>query len=139
MDLSGQGRQVFLTPARNVKYQESKWCVLDTTAKDFSKLGESITYACTFSDCTSLGYGSSCNGLDATGNASYAFNMFFQVQKQADESCFFNGLAKVTDRNPSSGDCNFTVQIVSSGAAALMANVAAAFVVMTVAVMGILF
>ncbi|XP_078430868.1 O-Glycosyl hydrolases family 17 protein [Wolffia australiana] len=125
MDLSGQRRQIFLTAAKNVKYQPAKWCVFNPAAEDLSKLGESITYACTFSDCTALGYGSSCNGLDARGNASYAFNMFFQVQNQAEESCYFNGLATVTTQNPSTGTCNFTIQIVGGGASGGGSRVAA--------------
>ncbi|MBA0561427.1 hypothetical protein Golob_018257, partial [Gossypium lobatum] len=84
LDLSGQNQNRFLIPAQNVEYLPQKWCVFNPNANDLSKLADNINYACTFSDCTALGYGSSCNILDANGNASYAFNMYYQVQNQND-------------------------------------------------------
>lgn len=118
MDLSGQvppSNQ--LVAAKNVNYLPQKWCALDPDAKgDKSKLADNVNYACTFSDCTALGYGSSCNGLDADANASYAFNMYFQAQGQKETSCFFQGLGTITDQNQSTNQCNFIVQIdVSAG------------------------
>ncbi|KAK8964225.1 Glucan endo-1,3-beta-glucosidase 8 [Platanthera guangdongensis] len=83
MDLSGMvPASKLLVPAKNVNYLREKWCLLNPGAKDGypKKLADNVNYACTFSDCTTLGYGSSCNGLDADANASYAFNMYFQAQ-----------------------------------------------------------
>nr|GMC95578.1 glucan endo-1,3-beta-glucosidase 8-like [Ipomoea batatas] len=114
MDLTGQGQDKLLARAQDVKYLPNKWCRLRPDAKDLSKLADNINYACTFSDCTALGYGSSCNGLDANGNASYAFNMYFQVQNQDEFSCNFQGLAMVTDVNISQANCNFSIQIATS-------------------------
>ncbi|MBA0687323.1 hypothetical protein Goari_014871 [Gossypium aridum] len=114
LDLSGQNQNRFLIPAQNVEYLPQKWCVFNPNANDLSKLADNINYACTFSDCTALGYGSSCNILDANGNASYAFNMYYQVQNQNDMACNFQGLATVTTQNPSQGTCNFIIQIASS-------------------------
>lgn len=114
MDLTGQGQDKFLVGAENVEYLSKKWCMFNSNAKDLSKLADNINYACTFSDCTALGYGSSCNGLDANGNASYAFNMYYQAQNQGDFSCNFQGLAMVTDQNISQANCNFTIQIATS-------------------------
>ncbi|XP_054799996.1 glucan endo-1,3-beta-glucosidase 8-like isoform X2 [Prosopis cineraria] len=114
MDLSGQNQNKLLVGARNVKYLSSKWCMFNPNAKDLSKLADNINYACTFGDCTSLGYGSSCNNLDANGNASYAFNMYYQVQNQDDMACNFQGLAKITTQNISTPTCNFVIQISSS-------------------------
>ncbi|KAH1083535.1 hypothetical protein J1N35_023296 [Gossypium stocksii] len=114
LDLSGQNQNRFLIPAQNVEYLPQKWCVFNPNANDLSKLADNINYACTFSDCTALGYGSSCNILDANGNASYAFNMYYQVQNQNDMACNFQGLAIVTTQNPSQGTCNFIIQIASS-------------------------
>ncbi|XP_010257709.1 PREDICTED: glucan endo-1,3-beta-glucosidase 8-like [Nelumbo nucifera] len=111
MDLSGQGQNTFLVAAKNVKYLPQRWCVLNPNAEDLSKLGENINFACTHSDCTALGYGSSCGNLDTQGNASYAFNMYYQAQNQQDLSCNFQGLAMVTTQNASQGNCNFTIQI----------------------------
>lgn len=113
MDLSGQGQDKFLVGAKDVQYLPKKWCMLRPTARDLSKLGDNINYACTYSDCTALGYGSSCNGLDVNGNASYAFNMYFQIQNHDELSCNFQGLAMVTEQNISQANCNFTIQIVA--------------------------
>ncbi|KAK2982031.1 hypothetical protein RJ640_029259 [Escallonia rubra] len=118
MDFSGQGQNKFLVPAPNVQYNPQKWCQFNPNAKDLSKLADNIDYACTFADCTSLGYGSSCNALDANGNASYAFNAYFQVQNQNEMSCNFEGLASVTSQNISQGECNFTIQILATFASA---------------------
>ncbi|KAL9150616.1 hypothetical protein ABFS82_11G000600 [Erythranthe guttata] len=112
MDLSGQQEEdKYLVGAQNVKYLPAKWCMLRPDAKDLSKLAKNIDYACTFGDCTALGYGSSCNSLDANGNASFAFNMYFQIQNQGRLSCNFEGLAVLTDQNISQSNCNFTIQI----------------------------
>lgn len=120
VDLSGQLQDKYLVGAQNVQYLPAKWCQFNPNAKDLSKLAENINYACTFADCTALGYGSSCNGLDANGNASYAFNMYFQVQNQGDLSCNFQGLAMVTEQNISQANCNFTVQIATSSSIKLL-------------------
>ncbi|KAK9290126.1 hypothetical protein L1049_008291 [Liquidambar formosana] len=114
VDISGQGQNKLLVGAKNVQYLPQKWCTFNPNAKDLSKLGDNIDYACTFADCTALGYGSSCNSLDAQGNASYAFNMYFQVQNQDVRSCNFEGLAMVTTQNISQGNCNFIIQILAS-------------------------
>ncbi|XP_028098265.1 glucan endo-1,3-beta-glucosidase 8-like [Camellia sinensis] len=63
------------------------------------------------SDCTALGYGSSCNHLSAKGNASYAFNMYYQLNDQNSWDCDFSGLAMVTDEDPSDDRCQFPVMI----------------------------
>ncbi|XP_062211981.1 glucan endo-1,3-beta-glucosidase 8-like [Phragmites australis] len=114
MDLSGQGRNMALVAARGVRYLPRQWCVVNPNAPDMSRIGDNVNYACTFSDCTSLGYGSTCNGMDAVGNASYAFNMYFQVQNQVAGSCDFQGLAVQTTQDPSTNACNFTIQIAPS-------------------------
>ncbi|GMP60179.1 hypothetical protein CsSME_00023160 [Camellia sinensis var. sinensis] len=62
-------------------------------------------------DCTALGHGSSCNHLSAKGNASYAFNMYYQLNDQNSWDCDFSGLAMVTDEDPSDDQCQFPVTI----------------------------
>ncbi|CAK8542820.1 unnamed protein product [Lathyrus sativus] len=124
MDLSGQNQNKLLIGAQNVKYLDQSWCVFNPNAKDLSKLNDNIDYACTFGDCTALGYGSSCNNLDANGNASYAFNMYYQVQNQDHQACNFQGLAKITTENISTPTCNFLIQIVPSSASSSMASFA---------------
>ena len=111
MDLSGKGLKKLLVGAQNVHYLDPKWCMFNPDTQDLSKLADNINYACSLADCTALGYGSSCNNLDANGNASYAFNMYYQTQDQNDLACNFEGLARLTTTNISTPTCNFIVQI----------------------------
>jgi hypothetical protein len=85
----GNGRS--LVAAKGVKYFAREWCVMSPQASisDPNILAESINYACTYADCTSLGYGSSCGRLDAGSNASYAFNMYYQTMDQRKDACQF--------------------------------------------------
>ncbi|KNA22488.1 hypothetical protein SOVF_033180 [Spinacia oleracea] len=115
MYLASENREITLVGAQNVQYLENEWCEFNPNARDLSKLGDNINFACTYADCTPLGYGSSCHGLDANGNISYAFNVYYQTQYQKLEACNFGGLAKLTTQNISTGNCNFTIQIASSG------------------------
>ncbi|KAK4777077.1 hypothetical protein SAY86_005765 [Trapa natans] len=134
IDLSGNQQNKLLVPAQNVEYLSQTWCTLDPNAKDVTKLADSIKYACTYADCTALGYGSSCNDLDPSGNASYAFNMYFQTKNQDPVSCGFQGLATVTNHNISQGSCNFTIQIAAGSSVALGAKSLLAFLQFVVAV-----
>ncbi|RLN34478.1 hypothetical protein C2845_PM03G20800 [Panicum miliaceum] len=118
-----------LVPAKGVKYLPRTWCALNPNARDLGKLGANIDYACTFADCTPLGCGSTCNGMDTAGNASYAFNAYYQVQNQKDEACDFQGLALPTEKDPSTATCNFTIQI-QAGAALHGRSAGAAAVVL---------
>lgn len=101
-----------LVPARNVKYLDRKWCVLKPNAKiDDPQIAPSMSYACGLADCTSLGYQTSCGGLDARGNISYAFNSYYQINNQLDDACKFSGLGTVTKSDPSTGTCRFGLMI----------------------------
>ncbi|XP_019249219.1 PREDICTED: glucan endo-1,3-beta-glucosidase 6 [Nicotiana attenuata] len=101
-----------LVPASNVKYLERKWCVLKPDAKlDDPQIAPSVSYACARADCTSLGYGTSCGGLDARGNVSYAFNSYYQINNQLDVACKFSGLGTITKSDPSTPSCKFGITI----------------------------
>lgn len=101
-----------LVKARNVLYQEKKWCVMRGNAKlDDPQIALSMSYACGLADCTSLGYGTSCGGLDARGNISYAFNSYFQTQDQLDEACKFPNLSTIVKQDPTTGSCRFPIMI----------------------------
>lgn len=132
LDLSGHGQNTSLIAAEGVEYLSRKWCILDPAADDFTYLPGSIDYACTFSDCTSLGYGSSCNHLDVQGNASYAFNMYYQFRDQKTTDCDFSQLATVTDQDPSSGRCIFPVMIAYSSSDPLKALINILYVAVAV-------
>lgn len=100
--------------AKGVQYLPKQWCVFNKGAGDLSTVPADMDYACSRSDCTAMTYGSSCNHLDAHGNISYAFNMYFQVNDQDVTTCDFKGLAKIVSQNASTGSCLFPIQIVSS-------------------------
>ncbi|CAN4084897.1 unnamed protein product [Withania somnifera] len=116
------GNNRSLTAAKGVRYLARKWCVVapDANAMEPSWL-DSINYACSYADCTSLGYGSSCGGLDVKSNASYAFNMYYQTMNQQKGSCErFHNLSVITTIDPSpssstsgsrSSNCRFEVMI----------------------------
>lgn len=101
-----------IVPAKGVRYLSKQWCVLrpDASATDPAIAG-AVSYACEYSDCTSLGAGSSCGNLDARANVSYAFNQFFQAANQQKTACNFNNLSVITTTDPSQGTCRFEIMI----------------------------
>ncbi|CAL0330540.1 unnamed protein product [Lupinus luteus] len=120
LDLTGLGEHKGLAPVEGVKYMEKQWCILDPDATDLYYLPNSIDYACSLSDCTALGFGSSCNTLSFQGNASYAFNMYYQVHNQRDWDCDFYGLAILTGEDPSQKGCQFPLMISHSSSSLLL-------------------
>ncbi|KAI4990068.1 hypothetical protein ZWY2020_038431 [Hordeum vulgare] len=125
LGLRGSGGGM-LVPARGVEYLQRRWCVLKPGA-DLAdqKVGDSVSYACGSADCTSLGYKTSCGGLDAKGNVSYAFNSYYQTEDQDDRACDFRGLATTTTVDPSSGTCRFIVGIAPTSTGTATRNVGA--------------
>lgn len=101
-----------LVPAKGVRYLDKQWCVLAPSASIADpNIGNSVNFACTYADCTSLGFGSSCNGLDVRSNISYALNQFYQTSDQRKGTCNFGGLGTVTRTDPSQGTCRFEIMI----------------------------
>ncbi|MCO5613246.1 hypothetical protein L7F22_067522 [Adiantum nelumboides] len=101
-----------ITAAGGVAYLAQQWCIFDPSIVDTSTLPDSVQYACNNADCTALGYGCSCYSyLNASGNASYAFNAYFQRQNQDVGACSFNGLGRIVSDNPSNGSCQFLIQL----------------------------
>ncbi|KAF8692018.1 hypothetical protein HU200_039965 [Digitaria exilis] len=123
LSLAGGNGTTTLRPARGVKYLDKKWCVLKPSA-DLAdqKVGDSVSYACGLADCTALGYKTSCGGLDAKGNVSYAFNSYYQTMDQDDRACDFKGLATTTSVDPTVGTCRFIIEIDVGAAAASAAR-----------------
>ncbi|XP_075081976.1 glucan endo-1,3-beta-glucosidase 8-like [Nicotiana tabacum] len=114
LDLSGKmQKDKGLVAVEGVNYMHKRWCVLKPEGVDNAEedLPKNIDYACSLSDCTALGYGSSCNHLSAKGNASYAFNMYYQFKNQNSWDCDFDGLAVVTNDDPSDDKCHFPLMI----------------------------
>lgn len=91
-----------LVAAKGVQYLARRWCIMSPEASiSDPKLVDSINYACSYADCTSLGYGSSCGMLDTMSNASYAFNMYYQTMDQRKDACQFSNLSITTSIDPS--------------------------------------
>ncbi|KAM3283430.1 glucan endo-1,3-beta-glucosidase 8-like [Capsicum chacoense] len=115
LDLSGRmQKDIGLVAVEGVNYMHKRWCILKpgNNIKDNAEdLPRNIDYACSLSDCTALGYGSSCNHLSTEGNASYAFNMYYQLKNQNSWDCDFDGLAMVTDEDPSDDKCRFPLMV----------------------------
>ncbi|KAJ4762464.1 hypothetical protein LUZ62_072839 [Rhynchospora pubera] len=111
LDITGKGGKNTLVGAKDVKYLSKQWCVVSPSVTNKTALEANADYACKNADCTSLGNGSSCSNLDYLGQASYAFNSYYQNFIQQSASCHFDGLATITTEDPSSGSCKFDVQL----------------------------
>lgn len=103
--------QKMLIAAKGVEYLENQWCVLDWDAKDMSTVAGSMDWACSRADCSPLLKGASCSSLQKDDKASYAFNMYFQMQGQDMAGCDFKGLGRITNKNASTPNCVFPIQI----------------------------
>ncbi|KAH7850880.1 hypothetical protein Vadar_004145 [Vaccinium darrowii] len=112
LNLGGGNTNQTLTPAKGVRYLARQWCIMAPEASILDpNLPNSINEACTYADCTSLGYGSSCSGLDVRSNASYAFNMYYQTMNQQKGACQFSNLSTITTVDPSQDSCRFEIMI----------------------------
>lgn len=112
LNLGGGNTNQTLTPAKGVRYLARQWCIMAPEASILDpNLPNSINEACTYADCTSLGYGSSCSGLDVRSNASYAFNMYYQTMNQQKGACQFSNLSTITIVDPSQDSCRFEIMI----------------------------
>ncbi|CAN6453718.1 unnamed protein product [Victoria cruziana] len=111
LDLSGQQENRALVSAVGVEYLPRRWCILDPEEKDLMSIKEAVEYACSHADCTALAFGSSCNHLNLRGNASYAFNMYYQMRNQQSDDCDFSEVAVLTDQDPSDATCRFPVMV----------------------------
>ncbi|KAK6927752.1 Glycoside hydrolase family 17 [Dillenia turbinata] len=113
-----------LVPGKGVHYLSKKWCIMSPSVNlDDSNLGPSVSYACAHADCTSLGYMTSCGDLDSGGNASYAFNSYYQQFNQLDSACKFPNISTITTSNPSTGNCTFKIMIATTQTSDVMSRV----------------
>ncbi|KAL0426733.1 UNVERIFIED_CONTAM: Glucan endo-1,3-beta-glucosidase 5 [Sesamum latifolium] len=105
----GDGKK--LTGAKGVEYLEKQWCVVSPDANvNDEKFAAAITEACSHADCTALTPGGSCGSLDLKGNASFAFNMYFQTNDQKSGSCEkFQPYSTITKTDPSAGTCKYPI------------------------------
>ncbi|XP_039140608.1 major pollen allergen Ole e 10-like [Dioscorea cayenensis subsp. rotundata] len=91
---------------------DGKWCVASANATD-GPLQEALDWA-----CSPNGGAANCSDIQETGtcyipntvkdHASYAFNSYWQLHRDEDDSCNFNGLAIETSTDPSHDNCHFS-------------------------------
>ncbi|XP_044962185.1 probable glucan endo-1,3-beta-glucosidase A6 [Hordeum vulgare subsp. vulgare] len=114
IDLTGRrtARSYPPLPPPDNKTAKLEWCVLAGGGKPVNEtaVADALNYACQqgTGTCAAIQPGGACyepNTLDA--HASYAFNAYWQQFKGTGGSCYFNGLAVKTNKDPSYGSCKF--------------------------------
>ncbi|TVU04963.1 hypothetical protein EJB05_48108 [Eragrostis curvula] len=113
VDLTGRKPAETYPPLPDADGQDGAgvWCVLaGGKAMDKAAVAAAVKYACEQGSgtCSAIQPGGACrepNTLRA--HASYAFNAYWQQFKGVGGTCFFNGLAETTTKDPSHGSCKF--------------------------------
>ncbi|KAL8139021.1 hypothetical protein V2J09_005022 [Rumex salicifolius] len=91
----------------NVPYKGKIWCVLARGA-NMSALGSALAYACSQGNgtCDALQPGRECYRPNLTLlHANYAFSSYWARLRSQGATCFFNGLAVQSTKDPSNGSC----------------------------------
>lgn len=118
IDFTLKGRKDFkLEPAQGIDKMPRRWCVFNVSARgnvNDEDILQYVAQACNRADCSRMYYGGSCSNLDFNGNVSYVFNQYFQRGNQKQEYCGWNGLGAIVADNPSTKECEFSVQILST-------------------------
>ncbi|KAF0898164.1 hypothetical protein E2562_001811 [Oryza meyeriana var. granulata] len=87
------------------------WCVLaGGKAVNETAVAAAVEYACQQGSgtCAAIQAGGECHQPDMLdAHASYAFNAYWQQFRKAGGTCYFNGLAEKTTKDPSHGSCKF--------------------------------
>ncbi|XVF72314.1 hypothetical protein PTKIN_Ptkin12aG0111200 [Pterospermum kingtungense] len=96
-------------PENNEPYKGKIWCVA-ARGVNASELGSALSYACSQGNktCDPIRPGNKCfkpNSL--VWHASYAFSSYWSQLKNTGATCYFNGLATQTTKDPSFGHCKF--------------------------------
>ncbi|XP_016489720.1 glucan endo-1,3-beta-glucosidase 8-like [Nicotiana tabacum] len=113
IDFSLQDRDIYPTQAKGLVTMPNRWCKFDGDNSDKDLVNKYYNFACQEADCTRLEEGASCDGLSDDSKISYAFNAYFQKEKQKVEACDFEGLGEITAENPSVGICQFPIEILA--------------------------
>ncbi|KAI5441039.1 PLASMODESMATA CALLOSE-BINDING PROTEIN 1 [Lathyrus oleraceus] len=85
-----------------------QWCVASPSAAE-TTLKVALDYACGYgADCSQIQQGGTCFDPNTlVDHASYAFNDYFQ-KNPAPTSCVFGGVASLTTKDPSHGNCHYS-------------------------------
>lgn len=107
IDLSGKMRvreyEPLPIPSNNEPYKGKIWCVVAKGA-NLTELGSALGYACGQGNgtCDPIQPGGKCFKPDSlVWHASYAFSSYWAQSKKVGGTCFFNGLAVQTTKDPS--------------------------------------
>ncbi|XVF81249.1 hypothetical protein PTKIN_Ptkin15bG0140600 [Pterospermum kingtungense] len=96
-------------PDNNEPYKGKIWCVA-AKGVNASELGSALSYACSQGNktCDPIQPGKQCFKPESLfWHASYAFSSYWSQLKQIGATCYFNGLATQTAKDPSFGNCKF--------------------------------
>ncbi|CAN4106790.1 unnamed protein product [Withania somnifera] len=121
IDFSMEDRDIEPTTAKGTVKMPNRWCMSkeepmfngSSNNNNDQKVMEHVNFACSKADCTSLSPGATCDNLNFTWNASFAFNIYFQMNSQKTNYCDFNGYGYITTTDPSTPTCRFPVEILS--------------------------
>lgn len=81
------------------------WCVAKHN-KSTSELQKVLDFACGSVDCSPILQDGACFFPNTVvAHASYALNSYFQNHGQDRKSCHFDGVGKITEKDPSEGKC----------------------------------
>nr|AYP70319.1 beta-glucosidase 6 [Actinidia deliciosa] len=113
LDLTGRSESSYggqlPEPENNRPYQGNIWCVA-ASGVNLLELDSALRYACGEGNgtCDALEPGKECyEPVSLTAHASYAFSSFWAKFRDTGATCFFNGFAVQTTRDPSHGSCKF--------------------------------
>ncbi|TYJ27267.1 hypothetical protein E1A91_A07G174800v1 [Gossypium mustelinum] len=113
IDLSGKtpdsAYEPLPKPTNNEPYKGKIWCVA-ARGVNASELGSALSYACSQGNktCDPIQPGKECFKPDSlVWHASYAFSSYWSQFKKTGATCYFNGLATPTAKDPSFGRCKF--------------------------------
>jgi exo-beta-1,3-glucanase (GH17 family) len=90
-------------PKNNAPYKGKVWCVAANGANEM-ELAAALSYACNVANmtCDALSPGNECyEPVSVTNHASYVFSTYWAKFKDNGATCYFNGLAIETTKDPS--------------------------------------
>lgn len=114
IDLSGKTseseyKKALPAPTNNEPYKGEIWCMA-ARGSNTTELGGALSYACGQGNrtCDPIRPGGKCFKPDSLfWHASYAFSSYWAQFRKSGGTCYFNGLAVQTAKNPSFGSCKF--------------------------------
>ncbi|KAJ1427912.1 X8 domain [Sesbania bispinosa] len=110
IDLSGKKPESEFPPLPPPDdYKGKAWCVVAEGANETAVVA-ALSYACSQGNrtCDPIQPGKSCfKPNTVVGHANYAFSSYWAQFRRLGGTCYFNGLATATAKDPSYGSCKF--------------------------------